>query len=614
MKGFVRAGVVAMLAAAVSVAKGAHAQEPAPPAGDKPTAEPPSEPEKPAEPAPSPSPEPAPPASASSAPGPSTQAAPPPGDVQGAKPPAGPTDALATNGSEATHSGPAVEAGDWHFDFHGYVRAPMRVGIGHNDKPAAGQPTTSLHAPVIPDDQYLSWQHTRHNEKDWAELFFSYGNSWARGTVGLQGFDFTDAAWTDSPAQFGISQGWITLTPDLGYENVRLTAKVGSFWNKYGTAGRYDAGEYDTYLFGRTHAMGETVRAEIDVGDVTLGAEQGFGTKKPDPSTYNEARFTLLHHEHVDASFNKTLTLGLHYLYSWTAEEDRTGLQPGDVGLPDGSMGVYGGDVRLDANAFGYLYLGFSHISASDALTVAPAIEVLHAYGGGEFTTGLTNNQAARGTAGTYLDTPGCSPVVPGQAPAANRCSGGNGSINSVLAQYEFSVANFITNTNDPTARFWGEGPDLVIKIYGMYNKVSSLDPNMDGVSKLKYGTDVAWSALPWFGVAVRADRVQPNSNIPEQSFAILSPRVFFRSRWVTHEEIQLQYSRYFYNQRTCVNGNPANDGYEKGQEFCVQPPGAAVTPDGFGAAVNNQNANTRGAPTTTPDVNVIKLQASMWW
>jgi hypothetical protein len=490
----------------------------------------------------------------------------------------------------------------------------MRVGFGHNDAPAAGQSSGSIHYPIIPDDQYLSWQHTKHNQKDWAELFFSYGNSWAKGTVALQGFNFTDAAWVDSPAQFGISQGWVTLTPDLGYENVRLTAKVGSFWNKYGTAGRYDAGEYDTYLFGRTHAMGETVRAEIDIGDITLGGEQGIGAKRPDPSTYNQARFTMLHHEHADLSYDKWLTIGLHYLYAWTAEEDRTGLQTGDVGLPDGSMGVYGGDVRLDFNAFGYLYAGFSHIAANDVVTVAPAIEVLHAYGGGEFSLGMTNNYATRGTSQTYLDSPGCTPVIANTPPAANRCSGGNGSVNTLLAQYEFSLANFITNTNDASARFWGEGPDLKLIIYGMYNKVSSLDPAMDGVSKLKYGADLAWSALPWMGIALRADRVQPNNKIPEQSFAILSPRLFFRSKWVTHEEIQLQYSRYMYNQRTCATGNPANEIYEQGQEYCTQPANAPVLPDGFGATPAIYNANSRGAPTTRPDENVIKIQASMWW
>ncbi|HEX7671913.1 MAG TPA: hypothetical protein VF395_20100, partial [Polyangiaceae bacterium] len=95
--------------------------------------------------------------------------------------------------AETTRGGPAaaLKSDDWHFDFHGYLRAPMRVGLGHNDKPAAGQSSSSLHAPIVPDDQYLSWQHTKHNEKDWAELFLSYGNAWAKGTVALQGFNFT---------------------------------------------------------------------------------------------------------------------------------------------------------------------------------------------------------------------------------------------------------------------------------------------------------------------------------------------------------------------------------------------------------------------------------------
>ncbi|HEX7669372.1 MAG TPA: hypothetical protein VF395_07315, partial [Polyangiaceae bacterium] len=59
---------------------------------------------------------------------------------------------------------------------------------------------------------------------------------------------------------------------------------------------------------------------------------------------------------------------------------------------------------------------------------------------------------------------------------------------------------------------------------------------------------------------------------------------------------------------------NPANDGYEAGQEFCTQPASSPVLPDGFGATATNQDPNTRGAPSTTPDLNVFKVQASMWW
>jgi hypothetical protein len=501
-----------------------------------------------------------------------------------------------------TRGGPAAaeDDGGWRFEFHGYLRAPMRLGIGTRDNPPPGQSGTTYHAPLVPDDQYLSWQHTVHNQKDWAELFFSYGNEVAKGTVGLQGFNFTDAAWTDSPAQFGISQGWVTITPELPYENVRLDWKVGSFWSRYGMAGIYDAGQYDTYLFGRTHVMGETLRLELDIQDITLGAEHGIGVKRPNPSIFNSARFTLLNHVHGDFTYGDWVTVGLHHLYSWAQEEDREGMTQanaplGNVGLPDGSLAVYGAEVRLHPGMLGYFYIGYSHISANDALTVAPAIEVLHSFGGGEFQLGVTHN---------YLDS---NTSCQGSACV----SGGNGSVDTILAQYEFSLANLQLNLEQPGSRFWGEGQDLKIALYGMFNSVSSDDPAIDGITKLKYGADVIFNALPWLGVATRFDRVQPNSDISEQSFSILSPRVIFRSAWVTHEEIQIQYSRYFYDQRECDAGTPTNQ--------CVQPPSARVLPDGFGTTALNQDPNTRGTPLQgtalqRPDVNVFKIQASMWW
>ena len=65
--------------------------------------------------------------------------------------------------------------------YSGYLRAPMRVGIGNDTVPratAGANPVgpMSLHYPVIPDDQYGSWQFTGHNRKDWAEMFFTVGN------------------------------------------------------------------------------------------------------------------------------------------------------------------------------------------------------------------------------------------------------------------------------------------------------------------------------------------------------------------------------------------------------------------------------------------------------
>src|SRR4051812_13442636 len=106
--------------------------------------------------------------------------------------PAKPVPVPSSQASVTTVSGPPVVAKDegWKFEFHGYLRAPMMVGLGHRDNPGPGQSPTTFHSPIIPDGQYLSWQSTPHNKSDWAELYLSIGNSFARGTVSLQGYNF----------------------------------------------------------------------------------------------------------------------------------------------------------------------------------------------------------------------------------------------------------------------------------------------------------------------------------------------------------------------------------------------------------------------------------------
>ncbi|MES1172803.1 MAG: hypothetical protein ABUL62_00650 [Myxococcales bacterium] len=565
-------------------------------------------------------------------------------------PPVVKTTTLSTN---TTVSGPAVVANDdsWKFEYHGYIRAPMRVGIGKRDNPGPGQSGTTYHSPVIPDDQYLSWQSSPHNKTDWAELYLSLGNSWAKGTVSIQGYNFADAAFSNPTTQLGISDGYIDLTPDLGYENFRLAWRVGAFSNKYGSAGKYDAGEYDTYMFGRIHNAGEALHIEYDIDeDNSLVFEHGIGFRKPDPSQFNNSRFTMLHHAHVTFKHSEAIQISAHYLNSWTQEEERSA-DPGVpldgttmltavpytltrpsatsiTNVPDGKMWVAGLDARFDLGAFGYLYGAYSHVGLKDALTVARAIEVIHSSGGGEFGLGVVDNYLGPSCVDTQFFT---DPTLHGHAyypqpgidSHGNRvgdnfdplrpCSMGNGKVDTLLAQYEFSLTNFLQQSSGGQ-KFWGDGSDLVLKLYGMYNKVHSDYAPNDGIHKLKFGADVAYSILPWLTAAVRFDRLQPNSKIPEQSFGILSPRLVFKSKWNTHEAITLQYSRYIYNQRECAVGTPG-DGviYTAGQEKCVQPPSSPVPPDGFGANYAAQ-AGQRGAPTTRPDVNVFKIEATMWW
>jgi hypothetical protein len=67
------------------------------------------------------------------------------------------------------------------------------------------------------------------------------------------------------------------VTPDLPVDGLRLNWKVGAFMEKSGMAGKFDAGPYDTYMFGRTHHLGEALALQYDVGDFTLKLEHGFG-------------------------------------------------------------------------------------------------------------------------------------------------------------------------------------------------------------------------------------------------------------------------------------------------------------------------------------------------
>jgi hypothetical protein len=145
---------------------------------------------------------------------------------------------------------------------------------------------------------------------------------------------------------------------------------------------------------------------------------------------------------------------------------------------------------------------------------------------------------------------------------------------------------------------FWGQGTDFNLTLFGMFNKITSTTASPDGVnyarhSKLKYGGDLIWSFSPMVALAFRGDAVNPNMSDSTQSFYILSPRFIFRSEFVTHEAIILQYSRYIYG-----------GGYKdpsRVEELMPWPYGANGTYD-----IKQLGGH--------PDENVVTLSASMWW
>jgi hypothetical protein len=292
----------------------------------------------------------------------------------------------------------------------------------------------------------------------------------------------------------------------------------------------------------------------------------------------------MVHHAHATVGYSDAIEIEGHYIDSFAQAEapdnDLTGLAPEQ---PDGSLKVYGGALKMPQNHFGFLYAGFSHIEARDALTVGNAVEVLHAQGGGEFNLGVTD---------VYLNGP-------------TAASGGTGSVDTLMAQYELSLRNVLMGIDGVEEQFWGGDADVYLKAYGMMNMVKSEDDFMDGVTKLKFGGDVQYDFLRFMGAGLRVDRLQPNSDVPEQSWSVVSPRLIFRSQFVTREQVEIMYSRYFYRDRGC----------EADPVPCVQSPSAPIAYQGFGSDSNAQDENTRAvAAGSLPDRHMITVAAQMWW
>ncbi|MGA2447596.1 MAG: hypothetical protein ABTD50_02845 [Polyangiaceae bacterium] len=576
----------------------------------------------------------------------------------------------ASDTSGAQHGDGAEVAGstagnksDWKFSWNGYFRAPLRIGVGSRTPcpagqtpshqalldlgafkasmntplgnayngstynsvycAAPGQSATTFHSPYIPDDQYLAWNYTRQWEQAWAEVFLSYSNDQIKGTVGIQAYDFTDASMLGnqaSPAQFGIGQGWVTITPDVPLQGASLAWKVGAFWEKFGMAGKYDGGPYDTYMFGRTHQMGEALAGAYQAGDFTFKLEHGFGAHLEmvpagipvggsqtslnyvNYNGYNNnyyppgasPGFTLLNHLHAGVAYRKKLDFNVHYLAAWSQDdrvEGTLGSSPNSGGAlnsidssaqPDGHLTVVGAEARVAGGYLGDLYLAYSHIDAKNVTTVGPAIEVLHSQGGG-------GHNAGNGIYENFF----------------NGVGNGTGQIDSLQLYYN--------------GRF-NIGPvDLKYGLFGMYSTVYGTDATSmnlltgtatTGTEKLKYGADLLANVLPWLGVGVRGDYVQPDSHDTNESFGVISPKLVFRTKFVTHEEITLQYSHYWDGsdvlpQQWLSAVGPKNIATQAAYVASTPLLKSSTTPGGY--------VNYAG-PAYPNDSNVFGIKATMWW
>jgi hypothetical protein len=263
---------------------------------------------------------------------------------------------------------------------------------------------------------------------------------------------------------------------------------------------------------------------------------------------------TFLAHGHLGLAYKKLLTFGAHLLYTWSPDDNWDATNSKQKNVSDftpralapspGSMLVFGGDVRLSGGYLGEGYLGWSHISAKNINVLSDALEVLHSFGGWQFKEnffGVTFDPHTGAYSGPQNES---------------------GTVDTIEAQYAFSFGSWARRP----AGFWGDGPDLVVTAFGLLSIVKSPSatlpggtPNMNwdmSTKKLKFGGDIMYTPLNWFGVGGRFDVVQPdldaayakagNAGGDQLNFTVLSPRMVFRTAFVTHEAITVMYQHYF--------------------------------------------------------------------
>src|SRR5690606_6629938 len=89
----------------------------------------------------------------------------------------------------------------------------------------------------------------------------------------------------------------------------------------------------------------------------------------------------------------------------------------------------------------------------------------------------------------------------------------GKGTLFLTGLEYTVSLGTLLRYPGD----FWGEGPDLLLSLFGAYGRITADDPARDGEEKLKLGAEGVYSVLPWLAMSGRVDRAIPYLNQPRE-------------------------------------------------------------------------------------------------
>jgi hypothetical protein len=422
---------------------------------------------------------------------------------------------------------------NWSMLVKGYIRAPIRIGLGPSDasNPTDTDPDLQLHAPPrMTGMSSNNWAYINIAPNAFSNLRTTVWNSRVAATVVLAANQHSGVAFPNLDSFGGITQGYVTLKfPGAFGTYGGLAWTAGAYSIRYGYAGprQLNAGYYGAVLFGRTRVAGTNVTANFDIGhrwellvELGTGAEaevlpilgvDAAGLKQMyipgDPQRNLGPNF--VHHGHVALWKDEVFKVAGHFLYSVSPGDPRNVIYQGE----GSHLTVAGGEVRIDHPKWGHGYIGYSHIWAKNLLQLNDALQVVHGGRGYDFKLQYFGNKLRPfGGSGSFFPYE-------------------SGTVHSILFQHKLYSNQLLGHRI--------KGPYLMLGVFGMFSRSHSpARPGLITVEgttfgpgfpdyidyKLKYGIEVLGAPFRWLSAGLRYDRVQPSSNTPAPENPVENP------------------------------------------------------------------------------------------
>ena len=452
---------------------------------------------------------------------------------------------------------------DFRMQFSGYLQGGLRAGIGHRDNANSQQHSMTLHAdPVVAGASYGWFDHTNIVPGPWAQLNFKYGNDRISANAVIGAWGTAEAMNAGANFMPNVEQwftdAYLAYTPKVS--PVIMTVKAGVYRERYGSMGQYTDGIYGVPTIGVVNGVGSTTTIELPFeGDFTIRAEAGFkGTLNrampglvPEGSNENARPIegsTYAAHGHLGFGY-KDVWPTFHVIHAFS-QDDRSDhyddtstpfLDP--VTRKDGTLDVYGADVKYSGGRFGHFVASAEHVVGKNMTSMSNLVQILWSGSGRDF------NERYWG----YW-------------------SNGNGTLTFAALQYTLSLGTLLRYPEE----FWGEAPDLIVSVFGIYGHSTSPPPmppsqadtimsirqytgaqyGLGSRDMLKSGVEAVYSVASWLALGERADWVAPVLSDSSQSYGVLTQKLIIRSDWTARETLILQYSGWILRDNVHVNGD----------------------------------------------------------